>query len=473
MDKLTRRAFLHLTGAAALGAVIAACAPRPTEAPKPTEAPAGATQATAAAEPTAAVTSAPQAGGKVIYWHEWSGKDEKAQQGQIDRFVAESGVQVEALSVMDHARIIASMASGNPPDLVMTWDAGAAGTWFANGAIVDLKPLVDKSGYDLKKLHPFGVTAGSMLGHLVGLPLSNYLNTALYWNKKLFTDGGLDPETPPSTWEEARDFSDKLTVEEGGELKRLGFLVNYGQHDAQTTQVSWGGHYYSDDGTQVTPDTPGMIAALNYTRSYYQKYGVEKVQAFANGVMAAWDDSPSSPFYTVAGAMEVTGEWLPTFIESFELTDLDYGVTYMPYPQDMPQNKGIMVANTNPMVIAGAAKNQEGAWQLIQFLYRPEVSAEMLTIVGNASPVMDALPLQAEKVKNAKYKWLLQEVWAKATAVYPYTVMSPIGSLYTDELKRAVDGVNALQQEPEEAMKAVKKKVQPELDAALKKMGAS
>ena len=457
MEKLSRRAFFRLTGAAALGALIAACAPaKPAEAPQATQAAAG-------------VTQAPAQGTMVTFWPEWGGKDSDALLAQVQKFTEETGIPVQYLPIRDHARMIASMGAGNPPDLLMTWDAGAVGTWFFNGAIKEIKPYVDKSGFDLTKLHPMGVAAGTMLGHLIALSLSNYLNSALYWNKAIFKEEGLDPETPPSTWEEMAAWSDKLTKIEGDEIKRLGFLVNYGQYSAGTIQYSWGGRYYSEDGTQVTCDNDGMIAALEYTRSFFQKYGVDKVQRFSSG-LSADVDNPACPFYTGAGVIRLDGEWVPTFVDQVK-PDLDYGVGYMPYPESMSASKGVMVANANPLVIPSAAKNPDGGWSLVQFLNKPEVSAEMLAIVGNASPVKEGINLLIEKTKNEKYKWLLQDPWTKAT-IYPLTVMSPVGALYSDELSRAVEAVNNLQQEPAAAMKAVKDKVQPELDAALKKMGA-
>ncbi len=89
MDKLSRREFMRFSGLAALGAVIAACAPK------------GGGTAGQGAQPAGA-TQAPKPVGKVIFWPEWGGKDADALKAQVDKFVAEAGAEVEFLPVRDH-----------------------------------------------------------------------------------------------------------------------------------------------------------------------------------------------------------------------------------------------------------------------------------------------------------------------------------------------------------------------------------
>ena len=450
--KMSRRNFLRMGTLTAAGMALAACAkPAAPEEEGAAEAP-----KEQAAQPPA------EEAGQMVFWPEWGGKDADALQVQVDKFTEESGIEVEYLPVRDHARMIASMGAGSPPDLLMTWDAGAVGTWAFNGAIIELDPYIESSGFDMSTLHPLGVAAGKQLGKQVGMPLSNYLNSVLYWNKKVFDDVELDRETPPETWEELWAMHEKITTVDNGEITRWGFKVNTGQWFG-VLRYGWGGPgLYSEDGTEIACDNPDFLEALDFTRKFYEDYGVDEVRRWIDSMAGAEAD----PLYTGGAGMHITGEWEPSSVNNLELEDYEYGAGYMPYPEAKPERKGTMVANSNPMVIPTAAKNPDQAWKFIQFISRGENSAEMCDIVGNASPVKDGIEKLIDLTEDEKYKWMLQEVWTNAT-IYPMTVTSPIGSIYGDVLDREVELIWSLDKTPEEAMKVVKDEMQPQLDAAL------
>ncbi|GAB4564695.1 MAG: ABC transporter substrate-binding protein [Anaerolineae bacterium] len=459
MKKLSRREFIRLSGTVALGAMAAACAPAGPAAP-------AAEQPKAEAQPAAAEEAQ-----KMVFWPEWGGKDADALKVQVDKFSEETGIQVDFLPVRDHARMIASMGAGNPPDLLMTWDANAVGSWGFAGALRDLGPYIEASQFDLDALHPLGVQSGNLMGlKQIGLPLSNYLTSVLYWNKDAFEAAGLDPETPPETWEQLRAFHDKITVVENGEIRRWGYMIMQGQDGHPLTMAyAWGGKMYSDDMREVTPDNEGKIESLRWMRKFYEDYGVDEVRRWQGSITTS-ADSPTNPLYTGDAAMQLTGEWMPSFIERLEGITVNYGAAYMPYPEAKPEVKGTMTANSNPMIIPSAAKNPDAAWQFIMFISQPENSAEMCHIVGNASPVKKGVELQAAKTENPVYKWLLEDVWTHAN-VKPMTINSPVGALYMDVLSRETTLVLEEGKDPVEAMRQVKEEVQPELDAALKELG--
>jgi ABC-type glycerol-3-phosphate transport system substrate-binding protein len=367
--------------------------------------------------------------------------------------------------------MIASMGAGSPPDLLMTWDAGAVGTWGFNEAIIDLKPYIEANGFDMEALHPLGVASGDLMGiKQIGLPLTNYLNTALYFNKDVFTAAGLDPEKAPETWEEARDYADKMTVVENGQIMKWGFPVyTYQMEHPTVVAYMFGGQLYTPDLKQVTPDDEGMIQGLEWIRSFYEDYGAEEVARWTDSASAD-ASSASNPLYTGDAGMVIDGEWVPSYIDTLEGITTNIGAAYMPYPTANPELKGTMAANSNPMIIPTDAKNPDAGFKFIEFISRPENSAEMCVIVGNASPVKEGAKLQAAQTENALYKWLLEDVWANAK-VMPLTINTPIGSLYSDALAREIELVFALEKDPVEAMQAVKDEVQPELDSALAELG--
>jgi multiple sugar transport system substrate-binding protein len=431
--------------------------------PKPQEE-APATEAPAEAAPA-------EAGKTMVFWPEWGGKDADALKVQVDKWAAETGTTVEYLPIRDHARIIASMSAGNPPDLLMTWDANAVGSWGFEGVLKDIQPYIDQAGMDLAMYFPIGVASGNLMGtKQIGLPLTNYITTVLYWNQKVFEDAGLDPSKAPETWEEMWETSEKLTIVENGQIQKLGFapLQDQGGHPT-VYAYAFGGSIWSDDNRQVTPDDPANIEGLKFCRQYYEKYTTEEMQRWTSSLVS-FDDSPTSAIYTGEVGMSVNGEWMPSYFSRIEGEDIQMDGAYLPHPAAKPEVAGTMGANTNPLVIPTDAKNPDAGFDFIKFISQPENSAEMCVIVGNASPVVEGLKLQIAGTPEPLYKQILEDIWAQGK-IMPLTINSPVGSLYNDTYTRYRDEVVQDGADAEERMVACKEEIQPELDAALEKLG--
>jgi len=460
--KLNRRDFLRLSALTVTGAALAACNP-----PSPTAAP---TLPPAAA--TEAPTAVPQAagGGTMVFWPEWGGKDADALKVQVDKFSSESGIKVDYQPIRDHARMIASISAGEPPDLLMTWDANAVGSWGFEGALKDLGPYIQGAKMDTTQFFDIGMVAGNLMGtKQIGIPLTNYITSVLYFNKDALTKAGLDPAKPPETWEDVWAASEKITVMENNQLKALGFLVSQGQQGHPTLMAyAYGGSIWSDDFKQVTPDSDANVEGLKWMQQFYTKYTNAELQRWISSV--SQDVSvPTDVLYTGEGAMRIDGEWVPSFAEKLDPKP-NIGMGWLPYPAAKPDVKGTMTANSNPMVIPTAAKNPDAGFKFVEFISKAENSAPMCVLVGNASPTKDGVAAQIAATKSEMYKFILQEMWTKGK-IKSMTINSPMGSQYMDAYGRArdkilQDGADALTE-----MKKVKDEIQPQLDEALKKLG--
>jgi len=91
-------------------------------------------------------------------------------------------------------------------------------------------------------------------GHLYGLPKTNY-SMGLLYNRALFTQAGLDPNSPPATWDDVRTDAKKIAALGNG-------IVGYADYSA-SNQGGW--HFtaelYSQGGSMVSSN--GKEAAFN------------------------------------------------------------------------------------------------------------------------------------------------------------------------------------------------------------------
>ncbi|MFF2370529.1 ABC transporter substrate-binding protein [Agromyces sp. NPDC058110] len=96
----------------------------------------------------------------------------------------------------------AQLAGGSLPD-VFTVPFTDSKTLLENGQLMDVTKEIDELGYS-DKFNPIilnEVTGPD--GELYGFPRQAYAN-GLHYNRALFEQAGLDPDSPPTTWDEVR-----------------------------------------------------------------------------------------------------------------------------------------------------------------------------------------------------------------------------------------------------------------------------
>jgi multiple sugar transport system substrate-binding protein len=110
-------------------------------------------------------------------------------------------------------KIAQGIASGEVPDL-MGMDLIYAPQFEKAQQLVDLTDRI-KDWPELKTASKGHMTVATFEERLYGVPLYADVS-ALFYNKDLFTKAGLDPEKPPTSLAELREYADKITALGGG-----------------------------------------------------------------------------------------------------------------------------------------------------------------------------------------------------------------------------------------------------------------
>jgi multiple sugar transport system substrate-binding protein len=140
----------------------------------------------------------------------------------------------------------AKLAGGQMENVFYVYYTDLAGV-IANGQAADISDYVKnvKGLNDIQSstLNVFKTSDGKFYG----LPRTNY-SMGLIYNRALFTQAGLDPNKPPTTWADVATDAKKISALGNG-------VVGYADYSANN-QGGW--HYtaelYSQGGTMVTPD---------------------------------------------------------------------------------------------------------------------------------------------------------------------------------------------------------------------------
>ncbi|WBQ04530.1 ABC transporter substrate-binding protein [Kribbella sp. CA-293567] len=158
-----------------------------------------------------------------------------------------------------------------------------------------------------------------------GLPRNNY-NMGLVYNRKLFTQAGLNPDSPPKTWTEVQEAAKKIAGLGAG-------YTGFGEYSAGNTG---GWHFaaslYARGGSMVADD--GKSAAFNSAEGKAVLENLKKMRWDDNSMgtkqLLQWEDlmrmMGSGKLGMMIGAPDVVQSVNNDFQGKFE----DYGVTAVP-----------------------------------------------------------------------------------------------------------------------------------------------
>ncbi len=415
---MIRSRFAGLLAGATTMAVMAACsaaAPAVNAPPPPT---AAATIAPVAEATQAEAAPSTSSSGKFRVWVQF-GDGADIITDLMNKWGKENSVEVEITAgVDDVAKILAAISAGDPPDLLITSGADNIGSWAREKLLLSLDDKIKENNIDLQDIYPGSLAPCKYFGRLYCLPWGTDVY-ALMWNKDLFKEAGLDPEKPPQTLEELVQYADKLTkMDADGNLTQIGFIPNYSWSHLDTYALLHGAAFYNDDATQITVNTPEMLAAMEWQAGFFHRVGPEKIEKFVSGFGEY--DSPQAGFYTGKVAMMIEGEWQPTFIRR-NAPNLNYGVAAPPVPADHPERKGTVVVGGTVMSIPAGVKNADLSAKAMAYLQGPEPLATFMSKNGNLPTTMTAAkdPRFLEDEKFVVFLNLLAGPNARAMVLSP------------------------------------------------------
>lgn len=142
----------------------------------------------------------------------------------------------------------------------------------------------------------------------------------LYYNKDMFEEAGLDPETAPTSWEEVVDFGEKLTNDEQWGIELPATISGYWIYQALALQ-NGEGNLMSDDGKEVYFDSEAAKGALQYWIDLSKKHKI-----MPEGVLD-WNTVPTD-FIEGKTAMMLSTTGNLTNVKNN--SDFEFGVAFLP-----------------------------------------------------------------------------------------------------------------------------------------------
>ena len=295
-------------------------------------------------------------------------------------------------SAADGSRIQADLAAGQPVDLVQTVfsDLDFAVTNYGAKALEDIIPA-DEMAAHFDGMSPNGLKLGVLNGKTYGLAYT-FSTPVLFYNADLFKAAGLDPNSPPKTWEAVKQAA--ITIKE--KTGAAGFTAGITGSGAvdwlfQGVVRSNGGEVISRDRKTLKFAEPEAVAAVQTLRDMYDAGAYENmdstsaVEAMSAGKLAMYLQTSALQSAMLAGSkgkFELRSSTMPQFGDK----------------ATRPNNSGsaLVIMTADPL-------KQRAAWELMKFL----TSKHGYTVITSE---IGYLPLRTDIVNDPAY---LGE-WVKA-----------------------------------------------------------
>ena len=302
------------------------------------------------------------------------------------------------------------LAAGSLPD-VFTVPFTDAKTLLENGQLMDVTAEIDELGYT-DKFNPIildAVTGAD--GHLYGFPRQAYA-MGLHYNRDLFEAAGLDPDAPPTTWDEVREAAKAIADATG----KAGFMEmtmnNTGGWQLVAATVARGGSIQEGDaesGYTSTINNPGTVAALEYLKELRWEDN-----SLGSNFLLDWG-SINQEFAAGNIGMYTSGSDVYTaLVRDFGLDPDSYGLTVMPVEGDGGVLGGGDIAVVSPSIddATKAAAVRWIDWYYMQKLLDEDAAkrdAEALVASDQAvgTPV---LPVLDQETYEQSREWIAEYV---------------------------------------------------------------
>jgi len=350
-------------------------------------------------------------------------------------------------SAGENPKILTAIAGGVGPDVV-TLDGSTFSTWTVAHTMTPIDELVKKAGIKPEDYFSFFWKKVMWKGHVYGLPLHTDVR-ALYWNKDIFKENGLDPERPPKTIKELDEYNEKLTkYDERGRMIRTGLLPWGGNWFLCGWGWAFGAKLYDEEAQKIMLNHPKMVEALKWEVSYAKKYGVEATQAFAKG----FGSGAMEPFISGKTAMEIR-EFFGNYYKYGP--NLNFGLTNVPYP---PGGRKCSWSGGFVVAMPVGCKHPKEAWEFMKFIGGPYAQKVYCPAVW-AVPTLKVLAKDPVFTTDPNYRKLMK--------LMPFTLIEPVipeWSLAWDEMIAATEAAIFLKKSPKEALDEANAKVQAAID---------
>lgn len=336
------------------------------------------------------------------------------------------------------------LAGGSLPD-VFTVPFTDSKTLLENGQLMDVTAEIKELGYE-DAFNPIildGVKDSD--GNIYGFPRQAYA-MGLHYNRDLFEQAGLDPDQPPTTWDEVREYAKKITDATGKAGYAQMAINNTGGWQLTAQTVARGGRTQVDneDGSaESTIDNAATKATLEFLHDLKWEDG-----SFGSKVDLDWG-TINQEFAAGNIGMYTSGSDVYTaLVRDFGLEPDVYGLAVVPIEGDDPGTLGggdIAVISPTVDDATKAAAVEWIDWYYMQKLLDEDAAVQDAKTLNDSGQAVGTpvLPVLSRELYEESLVWIVDYINVPRDQMKPFIDsiwdQTPVG-----EPKKATQEIYAL-----------------------------
>ncbi|GHE64231.1 sugar ABC transporter substrate-binding protein [Streptomyces cellulosae] len=352
---------------------------------------------------------------ELTYWASNQGAsievDKKVLQPELDKFEKQTGIKVK-LEVVPWSdllnRILTATTSGQGPDVLNIGNTWSASLQATGGLLPWDDAQFEKIGGKDRFVDSALGSTGAEGQPPAAVPLYS-MAYALYYNKQMFADAGID--APPATWDDFVAAGKKLSKDGKWGTAMEGSNPSENVHHAYVFAKQHGAGFFTADGT---PDftSDGAVAAV---KQYVDLMAKDKITAPGN---AEYAQNQSVSDFAKGRTGMLLWQSASANLTSQGMSEDAYGIAPVPVQSGTPgtgRQVNSMVAGINLAVFKNT-DNLDGATEFVKFMTSDAEQKILNTAYSSIPPVKAA---QADAAFNTPANAVLKDTLAKSAVALP------------------------------------------------------
>ncbi|SHF53550.1 carbohydrate ABC transporter substrate-binding protein, CUT1 family [Loktanella atrilutea] len=264
---------------------------------------------------------------------------------------------------------IAAFRAGQAPDIIQVFDVGTGVMMGAEGAVMPVADVLTNAGMTFdKSAYLPGIVAyySKPDGTMLSFPY-NSSSPITYYNKDIFEKAGLDPNTPPETWDDV--WSMAKTIKESGAAP-CGYTSTWLTWIHLENFAAWNDVPYATQGNGLEPGaTPELeINAPIFVNHFQQIADLAKDGTFKYGGRTS--EAKQIFLAGECGIFTESSGGLGDIVKS----GMNYGIGQLPYDTDGNGPQNTIPGGASLWVMGGKSdETYKGVAAFFDYLSQPDV----------------------------------------------------------------------------------------------------